>query len=145
MKFDNKIWGLRLELAGLFLVLITAIWQVAFTDWFEGTAQDWVQYIQEDVNSVTIRALKDISSQIAESDPVARKKLANNVYEYTSKAQIRMIKERNKRNMFMKKGQYVFFMSVRAILFIFGAFLMVLGKWLLLKSQMSSSHANLNN
>jgi hypothetical protein len=134
MKNDKGLWGLRLELIGLFIIFLTIVWQISFTNWFASVAQDWVRYIQEDVNYETLNSLQVISTQVAENNPERRAEMARDVYDRLTKARSKLIDERDKRDKFITNGQYSFFMTIHAALLVLGALMMVVGKWMNLKA-----------
>jgi hypothetical protein len=129
---NREILGLRLELVGLLIVLLSTVWQAAFTDWFEKNSHNWIAYIQEEVNLSVLRAIDNVSQQLLENDQDKRQRLRNKIHDDISTAYGKAINERDKRSA-LDAGQARIFGTIRHGLLVLGATLIVLGKWLVLQ------------
>lgn len=135
MTNDNKeIWGLRLELIGLIVIFIGAIWQSMFTSWWDRNLVEWQSYIQEEVNLAVLSSLRDLTSLEKINDIERRNNIIQESLDRIDRAYSTSIKERDKREKAMNDGQASLFFSIRAFLIILGAFLLVVGKWFLLSA-----------
>jgi hypothetical protein len=138
-RADNReVWGLRCELVGLLAVLLATFWQAAFTDWFEKNSNNWVAYIQEEVNFAVLYSLSDLSRQLNTTDKIEKEKIALEIRDKTSGAVTKAIKERGSRET-LDKGQSKIFSLIRYSLLAAGALLIIFGKWLVLAHKSSDS------
>lgn len=126
---NMEIAGIRSEICGLALVLIAALWQAQFTDWFDRNNTEWSNYIQEDVNMAILASLHEMALGMSASDPELRKQEADAVADRTAATISKALEERNRR-MALRKGQASYFGLVRLILAIAGAGLIIVGKYL---------------
>jgi len=132
MKNVKEVWGLKFEVAGLFLVVFATVWQVAFTNWFEEQGREWQALIQEDANVSILSSQIHLANALATDSAILRKELAGKVYERNSDAYSKQIRERDKRREFMKHGQSAYFGTVRSIFLVLGTLALLIGKWLTL-------------
>ncbi len=139
MNNSLEIWGLRLELIGLVVVLIVTSWQVIVTDFFETQHNAWKNSIQRDVNITILGSLIDISNQIATNDDNSKITASNLVRERNYDVLNTTIDESDSLEEWTNKEQYSFFMSIKGTLFILGALLFVVGKFLILKHKTSQA------
>ena len=128
---NRELFGLRVEIVGLFLVLAATLWQGTFTDWFDGETRGSATYTQEMANVAILRGIDDLSSQIQEVDPEKRREARATVYENIAAATRTAFQERDSRRS-LEKGQAKVFSIFRYIMLIAGASCIVLGKWLVL-------------
>jgi hypothetical protein len=139
MKSEKEIWGLRAELAGLAIVAVATIWQVAFTSWFEEQSREWESLIQEEVNLSVLSSQIDIANILSTEEKHLKQSAWQNIHDRNGQAISKAIDERDKRHALFTKGQGHFFAVIRSLLLIIGAFLLALGKWLTL----SGVHSNI--
>jgi len=64
--------GLRLQVAGLAILLVTMGWQTFFSDWFDKTSTEWQYYIQSEVNNAAQLVTMRLGRAMAASAPGAR-------------------------------------------------------------------------
>ncbi len=130
----REVWGLRLELVGLCIILFATGWQVGVTDWWDQQLIEWQSRIQEEVNLAILLSLQQLGSLIAEDDKKEEKEKALRVYKLTSQAYQKAISMRDRRRETMANGQANDFQNVRAILLVMGAGFLTIGKWLTLSA-----------
>ncbi|SKB02145.1 hypothetical protein SAMN02745166_03556 [Prosthecobacter debontii] len=124
---NGEITGLRLEAFGLILVLVAAIWQCFFTDWFARNNQEWIAYTQESVNISSLAAIGNLGEALVIDSQEQRAKWRDDIKSIVSKGVEDTIHEREKRNALKSRQEHSFGIA-RAILAFVGAGLVVCGK-----------------
>ncbi len=141
MRRNLEISGLQCEVLGLLFLLIAAVWQAQFNDWFDKTARDWQSYIQEDVNIALLTSIEELSKQGLGKTEMAKQDAWNKIYERTSQAVNKAIRERTSREN-LDMGQARIFGWIRFFFFTLGAILIVVGKYLVLRHKRSNLPPN---
>ena len=135
-SMNRELVGLRSEIGGLVVVLLTTIRQGAFTDWFDKNSREWIAYARKSVNLAVLLAINDLSGQIDETDPDKRRQQRMQVYDRTTAAITEAIRERERRTSLIK-GQAKMFSTIRYAMLLIGAALILAGNgWLLHTSAM---------
>ncbi len=129
---DYEFFGLLAEIVGLTLLLIAAVWQISFTDWFDHQYFESVHFVQEGVNGAILDAELMLAAQMAQEDVDKRKQGLNEIYDRVGQARSAAIEDRQRRDRMMK-GQGAAFKSIRAALFVLGSLLIVTGKIMVLR------------
>jgi hypothetical protein len=128
-RASKEVWGPRIELLGLILLLAGAFWQAKFSGWWDQQLPEWQALIQEDVNLALLLSVQNIAKMQATNDENSKKYYVDQVQNSTNEAYEFSITERDKRKAAMRNGQAASFWSVRDIIMILGAALIVVGKW----------------
>lgn len=68
----RRIAGLRLQIAGLAVLLAAMAWQTFFSDWFDKSATEWQYFIQSEVNTASALAVQKMAAAMAASAPTSR-------------------------------------------------------------------------
>jgi hypothetical protein len=70
--WERRVRGLRLQVIGLTILLITMAWQTFFSDWFDKTSTEWQYFIQSEVNNSSQLVMMRLARAMAASAPSAR-------------------------------------------------------------------------
>lgn len=134
MSERRELWGSRLEFAGVLVVMLTAFWQAAFSDWWKDQLGEWQSYIQEEVNLSLLYSVHNLAELELVQDSQAKMDIVQKMRNQTARTVEKAIGERNKRQSEIKKGQAALFFQIRTSLVMLGAILFSIGKWLSLSA-----------
>lgn len=137
---NKELLGLKFEVVGLILVFMATIWQVAFTDDLAKDSSEWNFFIQEEVNLALLDAARSINVQIStrEHDPVRLRELNEETVRRVAGATERAIRQRDERRAF-EAGVAKQFGTIRFVMIVLGACLVVAGKWLVIRHKSCST------
>jgi hypothetical protein len=127
-----EVVGLAVEVIGLVMLLLAALWQVSITDWFDTLPAKSQYFIQETANLAVLEALGKSASALSENDPEGRRIHLNEVDDITRRAMSRLLEHRIQTDAVLK-SQGAWLKLVRHSLFVVGAALIVVGKALVLR------------
>lgn len=128
---EFEINGLIVEALGIMCVLLAAVWQFAFTDWFDRTYFEQQFYTQESVNIAILASLATMESAPLLSNPKMRD---DSLFESSQRARNAIstaIDDRDRR-LKLQRGQAAGFKLVRVSLFVIGSFCIAVGKIMVL-------------
>ena len=131
-----EVRGLAIEIAGLVMLVVAAIWQASVTDWFDTFPAKSQYFIQETANLAVLRAQDSTALALAEEDAAKRKQRLYEVSDLTRKATGDLVKTRMQVET-VEKSQGALLKLVRHALFVFGALLIVVGKFCVLRHKAS--------
>lgn len=138
MKRSLEILGHSIEVIGLSVLLVAALWQAAVTDWLDQFPVKSQYYIQETANVAILRSVNRIAEAMDALDPVRRKALLAEVDEISKSTQFKLIEIRDQTES-VEKRQTSPLKLVRQILFVLGAFLIIVGKGLVIRHKYLSA------
>lgn len=136
--------GLATEIAGLLMLLLATVWQVAFTDWLDTFPARSQYYIQETANLAILQALGKTAEAIRDESPDIRRKLLDEADTISTKAMFDLVGIRASVDE-VAKNQSAPFRTVRYVLFVLGAILIVIGKVLVLIHKDAQGKADPSN
>ena len=134
MEKKYKVLGLKIELTGLAFVFIATFWQGIFSGWWDTQSSEWQYWIQEEVNISQLSVLADIVDASLIDDPELRKNVALRASQKAKEAIGREVDMREERKNALK-GQASLFSTIRLILVLIGAFLLIIGKYLSIRAE----------
>lgn len=127
---NRETAGLRLEILGLGLLLLAAIWQAGLADWFDRNDLESGYYIQEDVNIALLVNQKSLAGMAVEQgDKKALSESWEDIAKRSGNAIGKAVEERDHR-LALQKTQASFYKSVRFYMALFGTLLIISGKYL---------------
>ena len=135
-KQNLEIFGLTAEVLGLATLLLAAIWQATVTDWHDAYPVRSQYFIQETANLAVLQALGKASMALNESNPERRRTQLNEADDITRQAMFRLVEIRTDTDA-VEKSQTSWLKLIRHSLFVLGAALIILGKFLVLKHKQS--------
>jgi len=138
MKRSLEFLGHSIEVIGLSVLLFAALWQAAVTDWLDKFPVKSQYYIQETANLAILRSVNRIAEAMDTLDPVRRKALLAEVDEISKTTQFKLIEIRDQTES-VEKRQTSPLKLVRQILFVLGAFLIIVGKGLVIRHKYLSA------
>jgi hypothetical protein len=127
MKRNLETIGLSLEISGLVLVLLAALWQAGVTDWLDRFPANSQYYIQETANLAVLQAINRTALAQSAADEVQKKELLDQAADIANKAGSELIQIR-KQVEDVEKRQSAPLKIVRICLFVLGALLIIFGK-----------------
>jgi len=125
----REIWGLKIELLGLFILLMATVWQVSITDRADKYTLDAKDRIQLIANSNLLLGIQDISLALGTKDPQKKQHYLNDAFETTQEAYLK-ISEIDMQSKSMEEEHFSWPKLVRKAHFVAGALLVILGKYL---------------
>jgi len=117
-----------LEVIGLTILLIGALWQAKMSGWWDRQLPEWQSQIQEDVNLTVLNSLDNIAKIGISNDTKEKERIREDIRSKVNETVNKSLSERDKRDKAMENGQAAIFWSVRDLLMIVGALLLVVGK-----------------
>jgi hypothetical protein len=134
---DKETIGLAMEIVGLTVLVMAAIWQASVTDWFDTFPAKSQLVIQETANLALLRAHDRTALALAEEDSKQKKVYLSEINELTRTAMSELIDTRTRFNN-VDKTQGTPIKWVRHSLFILGAILIIIGKILVLLGKLKN-------
>jgi hypothetical protein len=134
---NQEVLGLRCEIVGLALAVGAAVFQY-FSDWFPTYHRDAIALTQGSNTIDTMATLQLLSRQMNEADPQMRKQISDDIHDRTSRVIREVMDDRNQRKS-VARGQQSLFSTLRLASFMLGAFLIVVGKWLVMRHKHQAS------
>lgn len=132
MKRSLEILGHSIEVIGLAVLLVAALWQAAVTDWLDQFPVKSQYYIQETANLAILRSVNLVALAMDEPDLVRRKALLAEAETISNETQFKLIEIRDQTES-VEKRQTSPLKLVRQILFVLGAVLIIVGKGLVIR------------
>ncbi len=127
-----EIMGLKSELTGLIVVLVSVIWQATLSGWWDRELILWDGYRQYEAQVAMLESLRDFNELQQEKNPQIREMIITENRQRLVKATSRAWHQDDSIRHTTSEGQAALVSYTQGFLLVLGACLFVIGKWLVL-------------
>lgn len=125
----GEIWGLKIELFGLVVLLLASVWEVAITNGTEKYTLEAKEKMQLVANTNMLLGIQDIALALKAKNPKEKEHYLEDAYETTQEAYIKM-SEISMNTKSLEEQHFSWRKLIYKAHFIFGGLLVILGKYM---------------
>ncbi|MFG6440509.1 hypothetical protein [Roseateles sp. LKC17W] len=137
-KLSKEGWGLRIEVAGLAVVILAAGLQFVLLDWFAKNDRAAISMAQTSVNQAVLRSLQEMGDLLDTTDAEQKRHAHANIDQLATWA-LKDSAELDASRKRLANGQAGTTKNVYVALYVLGALLILLGKSLIAEHKIASS------
>lgn len=124
-----EIWGLKVELFGLLILVFATIWEVAITNKTDKYTLESKEQMQLVANTNLLLGIQDLALALKTKDITHKDQYLKDAYDTTQEAYVKM-SEINMQTRSMEQQYFSWQRLMHKAHFIFGALLVMLGKYM---------------
>lgn len=125
----GEIWGLKIEMFGLVVLLLASVWEVAITNRTDKYTLEVKEKMQLVANENILLGIQDIALALKATNPKEKQHFLEDAYDTTQEAYIK-ISEISMHTKSLEEEHFSWRRLIHKAHFIFGGLLVIFGKYM---------------